>query len=490
MPSGSDLAALAAAVGGTLAGSGSIVVTDVTHDSRQAGPGCVFVAIVGYSADGHEFCSEAVANGAAAVVVSRPVDVDVPRILVPDTRRVLAPLAAAVHGHPSERLRVVGVTGTNGKTSVTYFVEALAAHAGLATGLVGTVQTRIGRDVVPTLPVGSARTTPEATDLQRLFRVMVDRGVDVAAVEVSSHALALGRVDETRFEVAAFTNLSQDHLDFHGDMEEYFAAKAALFSPDRARRAVIWTDDPYGRRIADRCELPLLTVGTGGALSADIVASGVEGTDVVVAFPDGSRRPVRLPLPGRFTVDNALVATACGLALGIDPGTLVEGLASLPPVPGRFEIVSGDDPVAVVVDYAHTPAGIAAAVAAMRDLVGGRVIVVFGAGGDRDTTKRPAMGEAAAAADLVVVTSDNPRSEDAEAIIDAIVSGIPPESSILRIPDRQEAIGAAIRSAAPGDAVLVLGKGHERGQEIGGRIVPFDDRLVARAELRGIREGM
>jgi len=489
MPSGRDLASIAAEVGGTLVGAGSGVVTDVTHDSRQAGPGCLFVAVVGFTADGHDFAADAAANGAAAVVVSRPVAVDVPQILVSDTRRALAPLAAAVHGRPSERLRVVGVTGTNGKTSVTFFVEALAAHVGWRTGLVGTVQTRIGRDVIPTLPAGSARTTPEASDLQRLFHSMVDRDVDVVSVEVSSHALTLGRVDETRFEVAAFTNLTQDHLDFHGDMETYFAAKASLFTPERARRAVICVDDPYGRRLVASTALPVLTVGTAGDadLRAEIGASRIDGTDIVVVFPDGARRSVRLPLPGRFTVANALVAAGCGLSLGMDPDAVVGGLGALPPVPGRFEVVSGDDPVPVVVDYAHTPAGVAAAVATVRDLVAGRVVVVFGAGGERDRTKRPAMGEAASAADVLVVTSDNPRSEDPGSIIAEILTGVPPGTDVTRIPDRAEAIAAAISLARPGDAVLVLGKGHERGQEVGGRVIPFDDRLVVRAELRRLR---
>ncbi len=490
MPSGESLGTLAESLGGVLLGSGSGTITDATHDSRQAGPGCLFVAVVGFSRDGHDFCAEAVANGAAGVVVEHPVDVGVPQIVVPDTRRALAPLADMVHGHPSRHLRVVGVTGTNGKTSVTYFVESIASAVGITTGVVGTVQTRIGRDVVPTLPAGSARTTPEAPDLQRLFHSMVDRNVDVVAVEVSSHALALGRVDGTRFEVAAFTNLSQDHLDFHLDMESYFAAKVALFVPERAARAVVFVDDPYGRQLAETTELPVLTVGlrSPADLRAEIVSVAADATDIVVRFPDGSRHPVHLPFPGTFSVANALVAAGCGLALGIAPNAVVEGLESLPPVPGRLEVVSGGDPVTVVVDYAHTPAGIAAVIETMAPLVPGRVIVVFGAGGERDRGKRPAMGAAAGAADVVIVTSDNPRSEDPELIVAEVMAGMPAGADVRRVPDRRAAIAEAIEIARPGDAVLVLGKGHERGQEMAGRVIPFDDRLVARAELRRVRE--
>jgi UDP-N-acetylmuramoyl-L-alanyl-D-glutamate--2,6-diaminopimelate ligase len=477
---------LAATVGGSVIGDPGVSVSDVTHDSRQAGAGILFVAIRGFSADGHEFVAEAIEGGAVAVAVDHPLEVAVPQLVVEDTRTALAPLAATVHRRPSEELDVVGVTGTNGKTSVTFLVESICRTAGVPAGLIGTIQTRVDGEVIPTL-----RTTPEASDLQRLLRTMADRGARTVAMEVSSHALALGRVDETRFAVAAFTNLSQDHLDFHGDMDSYFDAKASLFDPDRADRAVIWVDDPKGAELAARGTMPVTTVATERAadVSGTVLGADLTGTDLEVVFPGGGRHRVRLPIPGRFNVDNALVAAACALALGLDEASVVAGLADASPVPGRFEVVSGPGDPVVVVDYAHTPAGIAGAIASARRLGAGRVIALVGAGGERDRGKRPAMGAAAADADLVVVTSDNPRSEDPGAIIDAVMDGIPVGTEVVRIVDRREAIGHAVAAALPGDVVLVLGKGHERGQEIGGRVLPFDDRVVARTVLRDRREG-
>jgi UDP-N-acetylmuramoyl-L-alanyl-D-glutamate--2,6-diaminopimelate ligase len=486
-PPGESLGRLARAVGADLVGDGSVHVTDVTHDSRQVGPGTLFVAVTGFRLDGHEFAAAAVDAGAPAIAVERRLPVDVPQLICTDTRAALGPLAAAVHGRPADDLDIVGITGTNGKTTVAYLVESLLRQAGHSVGLIGTIQTRIDGQAIPTL-----RTTPEASDLQRILAAMRDRGADTVSMEVSSHALRLQRVEAVRFRVAAFTNLSQDHLDFHGSMEEYFEVKAGLFEPARAEQAVIWVDDPHGARLAADARIPVTTVSAEGEgdLSAVVDAVDLEGTDMTVTFPDGTVRTARLPLPGRFNVANGLIAMACALRLGLDPETVTAGLAEAEAAPGRFERVSTpDDQVTVIVDYAHTPAGIEHVVRAARELATGAVVAVVGAGGDRDRGKRPAMGAAAATADRVVVTNDNPRSEDPAAIIDSVMSGIPEQGRAVRIPDRAEAIDQAIRAASPGDVVLVLGKGHERGQEVADRILPFDDRIVCRRILRDLREG-
>lgn len=486
-PAGESLTRLAEEVAAELVGDGSVTVSDVTHDSRQVGPGTLFVAVPGFRVDGHEFASAAVDAGAPAIAVERRLDLDVAQLICSDTRAALGPLAAAVHGRPADALDIVGITGTNGKTTVAYLVESLLRHAGRSVGLIGTIQTRIDGQAIPTL-----RTTPEASDLQRILGAMRDRGADAVSMEVSSHALRLQRVDAVRFRVAAFTNLSQDHLDFHGGMEEYYEVKAGLFEPDRAERAVVWVDDPYGARLAAGIRIPVTTVSAAGEGDLSAVVDGVdlEGTDMTVTFPDGTVRRARLPLPGRFNVANGLVAIGCALALGVDPETVTTGLARAVPAPGRFERVSTpEDDVTVIVDYAHTPAGIEHVVRAARELATGAVVAVVGAGGDRDRGKRPGMGAAAATADRVVVTTDNPRSEDPAAIIESVMSGIEEPGRAVRIPDRAEAIAHAIRSASAGDVVLVLGKGHERGQEVADRILPFDDRIVCRTILRDLREG-
>lgn len=474
---GERLSRLASAVGGRVTGGGDPMVVDVTHDSRRVEPGWLFVAIRGARADGHAFVSEAVAAGAAAVCVEREVAVDVPMLVVGDTRAALPHLAATVHANPAAELDLVGVTGTNGKTTVTYMVEAIGRAAGRKTGLIGTIETRIGGEVVP-----AVRTTPEASDLQRLLRSMRNQGVDLVAAEVSSHALELGRVTAVDFAVAAFTNLSPEHLDFHGDMENYYRAKRRLFG--QTSKSVVWIDDPYGRRLAD--EVTALKVGWSreADVTGELLVATPTSTRLAIAFPDGARVGVDLPLPGRFNAANALVAAACGYVLGIPPERVARGLSSMGAVPGRFEVVGRDHPVSVVVDYAHSPAAIQEVISTARRLTRGKVVVVFGAGGDRDRAKRPLMGKAAAAADAVVVTSDNPRSEDPEEIMRQVVAGIPPGTVLIEEPDRRKAIRSALELVRPGDMVLILGKGHEQGQEIGGRVVPFDDRQVAAEELR------
>ena len=482
LSTGERLHTLADLISAEIRGAGDPLVRDATHDSRQVGPGTLFVAVKGFSTDGHRYLEQAVANGAVAAVVTEDVDTTIPVLRVPDARAVMGPLAAAIHGNPSRRVPVVGVTGTNGKTTVTHMIEHVLSTSGTTVGLVGTIHTRIGDDVIPAL-----HTTPEATDFQRLLRYMVDRGAEVVAVEVSSHALALHRVDATWFDVVAFTNLSQDHLDFHLDMESYFSAKASLFDPSRAARGVIWIDDDWGRRLADESTIDIVTVGKDADVSVTIVDGDITGTVVDLDLGAGAHR-LRIPIPGPFNVENAAVAAAACALLGTPEDRIVGALESLPGVPGRFERVSGDDPISVFVDFAHTPDGIAEVISAVRGLVGGRIIAVVGAGGDRDREKRPRMGAAASAADVVVVTSDNPRSEDPAAIIDAVMEGMPRDVRAIRLIDRREAILAALTEAADGDAVVILGKGHERGQEIAGFKHPFDDRIEARAALATRRE--
>lgn len=483
MPStGERLSQLGALIGSPVEGDGDPLITDATHDSRQVGAGSLFIAVKGFTSDGHRFLSQAVANGAAAAVVTDLVDTTVPTLRVDDARRVMGPLAAAIHDHPSRRIPVVGVTGTNGKTTVTHMIHHILTQTGWTVGLIGTIHTRIGNDEIP-----AVHTTPEATDFQRLLAHMVDRDADAVAVEVSSHAMALHRVDATWFEVVAFTNLSQDHLDFHSDMEAYFAAKASLFDVSRAGRGVVWVDDPWGERLVAETSLPVRTVGIDGDVSVRVQAGDLTGSDIELDFGDGPRR-VRIPMAGMFNVENAAIAATVCLELGADPNVVMAALETLPGVPGRFERVSGEDPIGVFVDFAHTPDGITEVISTLRPLVDGRIIAVVGAGGDRDRAKRPLMGEAASAADLVVVTSDNPRSEDPAAIIDQVIEGILPGTDVIRLVDRRAAIAEAVRIARDGDAVVILGKGHERGQEIAGFKHPFDDRIEGRVALAARRE--
>ncbi len=477
MPStGKTLGELASRVDGNLFGDTSRVIEDVTHDSRRVGPQTMFVAVRGARHDGHDYVAEVATNGGAAVAVETRLDVGIDQIVVDDTRRSMGPLASAVHGDPSSQVEVVGVTGTNGKTTVTHYVEYLMTTGGRATGLIGTIRTRLGDTVLP-----SARTTPEATDFQRLLAQMRDLGAEVVAAEISSHALEMSRVNATKFAVAAFTNLSQDHLDFHGDMASYRKAKERLFHEFDVGTAVINVDDEVGREIARSISVPLLRTGVGGDVRAEGVETSLFGTHFDLIAPDGAVE-VHSPLVGSFNVENCLVAVACCLALGLDLETLAAGLANLAPVPGRFEQVSITPGPTVIVDYAHTPRGIHETIALARQLTTGRVIAVAGAGGDRDREKRPMMGAAAAEADSTVLTSDNPRSEDPGAILAQMAAGAERGDVVVEA-DRRRAIEIAIGMARPEDVVLILGKGHETGQEIGDVVVPFDDREVASAIL-------
>lgn len=464
---------LAELVSGQLTGDPETWVSHATIDSRRVEPGSLFVAVPGRRSNGHLFVDEAEANGATALCVSEPVTSTLPILRVSATRAVLPRLAAEIYDHPSRTLEVIGVTGTNGKTTVTFLLEAIATAAGRSCGLIGTVDTRLGakRLVNP-------HTTPEATDFQRLLAEMADGGADWVATEVSSHALALDRVAETSFAIGAFTNLSQDHLDLHGGMEAYFQAKAKLL--DMAQAQVIWAEDHYGTRLAEAHPDGLL-VGWNHPASATEVRPDQEGTQFRLRLPDGEA-DARVNLPGLFNLANALVAAACAHLAGIDVDAIAAGIASLRAVPGRFELVSGSAGVKVVVDYAHTPEGIATVVDTARTLARGRVIVIVGAGGERDQGKRPQMGRAAATADLVIVTSDNPRSEDPGQIIDEVMSGVD-NSAVMAIVERREAIATALAAAASGDIVLILGKGHETTQEISGVMYPFSDQEVAREHL-------
>ena len=467
-----DLTALVAEVpGARLApgagdGTGPAAATSVTgiaHDSRAVVPGDLFCCVPGEHTDGHDHAPAAVAAGAAALLCERPLDLPVPQVLVADARVGRAPAAAAVHGHPSAALEMVGVTGTNGKTTTVHLLRAVLEAAGRRAEVIGTLT--------------GARTTPEAPELQRQLARFVADGVEAVAMEVSSHALAHHRVDGTRLAVAVFTNLSAEHLDFHASMEEYFQAKARLFTPELADAAVVNVDDPRGRLLRDAAVIP-----TRGYSLDD-----VEGLSVgrVTSRFCWRNVEVTVPLGGRFNVTNALAAAEAAITLGIEPAAVAEGLAAAGPVPGRFEAVDAGQDFGVVVDYAHTPDGLEHLLGTARELVGqGRVIVVFGCGGDRDTAKRPLMGAAATRwDDRVVLTSDNPRSEDPATIISEVRSGIDDDTTLVVEPDRRRAIALALEAARPGDLVVIAGKGHEAYQQVGDERRPFDDRAVARELL-------
>jgi UDP-N-acetylmuramoyl-L-alanyl-D-glutamate--2,6-diaminopimelate ligase len=483
------LASLAPAVRGEVRGDAGTLVGDVVLDTRAVAPGALFCCVPGARVDGHDLAGKALDAGAAALVVQRPLELEAPQLLVGEVREALAPLAVAFFGHPSRRMDLVGVTGTNGKTTTTFMLEAIFRAAGRVPGLLGTVEVRVGDDRRP-----AVHTTPEAPDLQRLLAEMADAGVQAAAMEVSSHGLALHRVDGTRFKAAIFTNLTQDHLDFHADLDDYWRAKRRLFTPAFTPLGVVNLDDPHGRLLAGTAEVAVVTTGTADDADwrATEVAASLEGTGFRVGSPAGSR-PVRLRLAGQFNVANALGALAAADAVGIDLDTAVAGLEALAGVPGRFDRVDAGQPFTVLVDYAHTPDSLDNLLRAARAVTGGRVIVVFGCGGDRDRAKRPIMGEIAGRlADLAVVTSDNPRSEDPQAIVDQVAEGVArgagPDGFLVEV-DRRTAIRTALALAAPGDAVLLAGKGHEQGQEFaGGRKLPFDDRQVATEELRVLLE--
>ncbi|HVD77797.1 MAG TPA: UDP-N-acetylmuramoyl-L-alanyl-D-glutamate--2,6-diaminopimelate ligase [Vicinamibacteria bacterium] len=471
-----------------LQGDPSLPVTDVTYDSRRVSPGSLFVAIRGAVTDGNRFVDAARKKGAAAIVSEQAPEGAGPWVQVPDAREALALFSAAVLRDPAQSLRLIGVTGTNGKTTTTYLIDAALRAAGHTVGLLGTVHYRVGGRLVE-----ASRTTPESSDLQALFRQMVDEGCTDAVMEVSSHSLELKRVHGCAFQVAVFTNLTRDHLDFHGDMESYFAAKRRLFD-------TYLREDGHAVINADDDRAPALTAAARGKVwtygleaKADVSASGValslKGTRFRTRTPRGEF-DVETPLIGRFNVENFLAGLTAALALDIDPAVALRGLLTMTGVPGRLERVNAGQDFAVIVDYAHTDDALKNLLETVRELKPRRLITVFGCGGDRDRTKRPLMGAVASRlSDVVVVTSDNPRSEPPEAILDEIQRGMPNgtrRGERYAIVDRREAIGRALEMAGPGDAVVIAGKGHETYQVLRDRTVPFDDRQVARELIAGL----
>jgi len=457
-------------------GRAPVDVTDLAYDARDAGPGSLYFCIPGSRADGHDFAREALANGAAALVVQRPLDLPVPQLVVENARRAMPVAADEFFGRPTEQLEVAGVTGTNGKTTTAFLLYAILAAAGRGPGLRGTIESRIGGGRRPAI-----RTTPEAIDLQRAFREMLDAGDRSAAVEATSHGSELGRLDRVRFSALVFTNLTQDHLDFHGTLERYFDAKRRLFTEARPPAAVN-VGDEHGRRLAEelRGHNEVLTFGL--ADDAELRPEELELGPRGARFRAGGIE-LETRLRGRFNVENILGGVAAARLLGIDDDAIAYGVKELRGVPGRFEAVDEGQPFAVLVDYAHTPDSLENVLRTARDLAQNRVICVFGCGGDRDRGKRPLMGRIATElADVAIVTSDNPRSEEPEAIIAEILEGAGSEAEVE--PDRREAIARAVATADEGDVVVIAGKGHEQGQQFADRTIPFDDREVASEALR------
>ncbi|MEU7133861.1 UDP-N-acetylmuramoyl-L-alanyl-D-glutamate--2,6-diaminopimelate ligase [Streptomyces sp. NPDC046261] len=475
-------------------GAEAVAVTGITHDSRAVRPGDVYAALPGARFHGADFAAQAAGLGAAAVLTDpagaeRAAATGLPVLTVDDPRARMGALAATIYGEPGGDLLQIGITGTSGKTTTAYLIEGGLRALGGPTGLIGTVESRIGDERVK-----SERTTPEATDLQALFAVMRERGVRSVAMEVSSHALRLGRVDGCVFDVAVFNNLSPEHMEFHTGMEDYFAAKAELFTKRRSRVGVVNADDEYGRRLAEGVsEVPVITFSAEGREDADWRAVDVEigpfDSTFTVLGPEGRSVTARAPLAGPFNVANALAAIVALVAAGADPQTAADGVAAVPGVPGRLERVDAGQPYLAVVDYAHKTDAVESVLRALRKVGTGRIHAVLGCGGDRDATKRAPMGAALArGADTAVLTSDNPRSEDPLAILATMLAGaaeVPAaeRGTVLLLEDRAAAIAAAVARAEPGDTVLVLGKGHEQGQDIAGVVRPFDDRRVLREAI-------
>ncbi|GLZ10601.1 UDP-N-acetylmuramoyl-L-alanyl-D-glutamate--2,6-diaminopimelate ligase [Actinomadura sp. NBRC 104425] len=492
------LSGLAALLGVADAGNGrrsaGVSVTGITHDSRRVLPGDLYAALPGTRAHGADFARQAAAAGARAILTDpagrdRAAAAGLPVLVVDDVRARLGQAAAWVYGEPARDLALIGVTGTSGKTTTVYLLEAGLRAAGVDTAVIGTVEVRIGADRVP-----AALTTPEATDLHALFAAMRERGVGAAAMEVSSHALDQGRVGGAHYEVAVFTNLSQDHLDYHPTMRDYFAAKARLFTPDYARVGVVNLDDEWGRELVEVATIPLTTYSASGDPAADWRAEdvrlGADGSVFRVVGPGGIEADAAVQLPGPFNVANALAAIVALVEAGLTLPAAVHGVASLTGVPGRLERVDAGQDFVALVDYSHKPGAVEAVLTALRPLTEGRLAVVLGCGGDRDRGKRPLMGETAARlADMVYFTNDNPRSEDPLAILAAMVEGglkVPQErrAHVVVEPDRAAAIELAVARARRGDVLVVAGKGHELGQYVAGEVLPFDDREVLRAALR------
>ena len=478
-----SLSALAEAVpGAEIRGDPTVPMADVVHDSRSVTTGTLFCCVPGETWDGHGFARHALDAGAAALLVERWLDLPAAQVRVASVREAMGPIAARAFGDPAAAMTMLGVTGTNGKTTTTYLLEAIARRAGLVPGVVGTTGARVGGTAEPL-----ERTTPEAPELHRLLARMRHDGVRLVAMEVSSHALAQHRVGGVVYDAVAFTNLSQDHLDYHPSIQEYFEAKASLFTPQLARRGLVNADDPWGRSLLEAPSIPLSTFAVG--VDADLRATEIEAVPSGLAFRANGVQ-VRSPLRGAFNVSNCLAAVALARAVEIPDDAIVAGIADVREIPGRVEPIEEGQDFLVVVDYAHTPDSILGVLQAMRPLATGRLIVVFGCGGDRDHTKRPLMGKATTStADLTVITTDNPRSEDPLEIIAEVEPGaVEGGGDYVIEPDRRTAIALAFRRSGPGDAVVIAGRGHEPSQELADRTVPFDDRAVAREELASLGE--
>ena len=453
----------------------------LTYRAADARPGALHVCVPGLRVDGHDYAGEAVRRGAVALILERPLDLPVAQLVVAAARPAMAAAAAAFFGHPSRELAVVGVTGTNGKTTTTFLIHSVLEAAGFQSGLLGTVQQRVGGAVEQV-----TRTTPESVDLQAVLRRMLDAGDRACAMEVSSHALHLQRVDCVDFACAAFTNLTQDHLDFHAGMEPYYLAKRRLFESD-AWPAAVNLDDGYGRRLAgEAVSSPVISYAVHdreALVRPQALEVGAAGAISLIAGTPRGGLPLDVRLRGHFNVENVLCAVAVGEALGLEHGAVRSGIAAVSGVPGRFEVVDAGQPFTVLVDYAHTPDSLENVLRAAREITAGRVICVFGCGGDRDRGKRPLMGEVARRlADRAIVTTDNSRSEDPARIAAEITAGHAMEVEL----DRRSAIERALAAAAPGDLVVIAGKGHEQGQQFADRTVPFDDRSVAREALAAL----
>lgn len=470
-------------------GNSQVSVRGMSMDSRRVQPGDLYACVPGFQVDGHGFAVNAVASGAVALVVERFLPLNVPQVKVSNVRQVIGILAATVYDHPSEQLELVGVTGTNGKTTITYLIEKIGTKHGKKVGLIGTLGSRIDGREIP-----GERTTPEAIEVQKLLGEMVAEGVSLAVMEVSSHAMDLGRVSGCEFDAGIFTNLTQDHLDYHKTIADYLYAKSSLFSNLKGKKqpkiSILNGDDASFKMLCQASVAPVVSYGIDNEVDyrAENVEVTSEGVRFVARFREG-RQEIQYSTPGVFSVYNALAAFVWGVERGYNRGSVAEALAEIPGVPGRFESIRLGQPFQVIVDYAHTPDGLENVVRTARGFTKGRLIIVFGCGGDRDRGKRPLMGEAASEwSDFVIVTTDNPRTEDPDQIIKEVLIGISGVDHVA-LRDRREAIWSACRMAKPGDTILIAGKGHETYQIFGTEVHPFDDREVAREALRGLGYG-
>lgn len=484
---GSQLSKLATLVSRSCKGEAEVF--GITHDSRCVKSGDLYVALLGANVHGIEFIDQAIANGAVAVATdSHGAEIasqkNVPVIELLDARKEMAKLASEIYGNPESKLTITGVTGTNGKTTTTHILRSMFLDAGKHVGVIGTLGTYLDEEHLP-----GARTTPESTDLYATLALMVERGITHVFMEVSSHALVLQRVEGIKFDVAIFTNLTQDHLDFHGTMENYFAAKALLFTPEYSKQAIICTDDSWGAKLSIQVSIPVTTIGSNGIWKTSKATSSSSGiTSQQVSIPNNESIAVEVNMLGAFNATNATCALAASQLLGLSLTSALKSLKEVRPIPGRLEQVKILSPGTAIVDYAHTPDAVATVLSVIKDANPNKIITVIGCGGDRDSTKRPLMGKVAAQlSDIVIVTDDNPRSEDPKVIRKSICDGAKEgPAQVFEVADRREAISKALILALPGDVVAVLGKGHESGQEIKGEIFSFDDRIVVRQESENV----